>query len=99
MSQSTARNSTVHLESDTFAFLIATHGHEGLEHGQEIHDYVSATDVRMDTSDIMNKFGDETCPGLRGKPRLFFFQVLINYSLLSKGLAYKKKKKKYLCTS
>ncbi|XP_064601294.1 caspase-7-like [Liolophura sinensis] len=55
-----------HHNSDCFACVVLSHGESG---------YVYATDEIIPLSSIFEPFTEKNCPGLRGKPKLFFIQA------------------------
>lgn len=81
-----ASRRTVHENADTFACVIGSHGNE-LEVQkvtkdkkkedtcqQHFHHVIYGTDGPVLTSDLICLFEDRKCPGLKGKPRMFFLQ-------------------------
>lgn len=57
-----------HHNSDCFACVVLSHGESG---------YVYATDEIIPLSSIFEPFREKNCPGLQGKPKLFFIQVIV----------------------
>ena len=86
----TAAKDYDHLNADCFACAILTHGDQTWSDRE--YDRMGLT-VRQDllfgtdgkavaTRTVVDLFNDHICPGLRGKPRLFFLQVHNVYPIL-----------------
>ncbi|XP_013415815.1 interferon-induced helicase C domain-containing protein 1 isoform X2 [Lingula anatina] len=57
----------VHESLDSFVFVILSHGDKGIVYG---------TDLKfVKYQEIFSFFNNKSCPGLRGKPKLFFIQA------------------------
>ena len=54
------------MASDCFVCAILTHGEEGVVYG---------VDGKIETKQLMEYFKGSNCPGLVGKPKIFFIQV------------------------
>ncbi|XP_063444348.1 uncharacterized protein LOC134724919 isoform X2 [Mytilus trossulus] len=71
-----------HRESDCFICVVASHGVEAQKdtgvhsrsHDRE-HMIVGVDGKEMSTSDFVEKFEEENCEGLQGKPKFFFIQA------------------------
>ncbi|XP_050392534.2 caspase-7 [Patella vulgata] len=65
-----------HENADCFVCIMLSHGDEDINHRQERKDVVFGTDgICVSVAYAMNLFSDDECPGLMGKPRLFFIQA------------------------
>lgn len=83
----------MHENADTFACVIGSHGNElevqkvtkdKKKEGtcqQHFHHVIYGTDGPVLTSDLICLFEDRKCPGLKGKPRMFFLQVNFKLTL------------------
>lgn len=70
-----------HSDEDCFACVILTHGscYYRVNSEQQFHtreDMIMAADEPFLTRDILQLFQDNKCKTLKGKPKLFFIQVL-----------------------
>ncbi|KAK6187861.1 hypothetical protein SNE40_005794 [Patella caerulea] len=65
-----------HENADCFVCIMLSHGDEDINRGQERKDVVFGTDgIGVSVAYAMSLFSDNECPGLMGKPRLFFIQA------------------------
>ncbi|XP_042222826.1 caspase-like [Homarus americanus] len=61
-----------HRECDGLVVMVMTHGTTSTEANREV---VWVPDDEINTEDIWRSFTPDLCPSLKGKPKLFFFQV------------------------
>lgn len=78
-----------HVKADCFACAVLSHGDQTWVEKEysrmrvkERQDLLFGVDgVSVPTRLVLEWFNDDNCPGLQGKPRLFFFQVSLPFSL------------------